>query len=191
MKKLPLFLCVLVFCASAFTCERRTEEDDYQNFVRAIETADEVGYKPYWLGRNFTHEGITFFGPSMPDFGGEIVGGVGFTYDAPLDRGGGDIEIILISDSAWADSGFSGSPRAAGTTVKTVTVVGVQATLLFIPAGTRPINQTALIMEIAGTHIVARAHSGGAVTPGGPDSNPLIYEDAFLSVVEQLRPYPD
>jgi hypothetical protein len=46
-------------------------------------------------------------------------------------------------------------------------------------------------LTIGNTQVVAIAHSGGDTSPGGPDSNPLIYEEAFLSVMENLRPYPD
>jgi hypothetical protein len=169
----------------------RTEEDDYQNFVNAIQQADEVGYTPYWLGRNITYEGVTFLGPSMPDFGGEIEGGIGFTYDAPLESGGGSIDIVLVGDASWDKSPFSQPVRDSGVTAKKVIVAGAAGTLMFIPGGTRPINATRLYLDIGDTHLVATAHAGSDPSPGITDSNPLIYEAAFLSVMQNLRPYPD
>ena len=48
-----------------------------------------------------------------------------------------------------------------------------------------------LTLALGNTDIVAVVHSIGGSTPGGPDANPLIDEQTFLSVMQQLRPYPD
>ena len=45
-------------------------------------------------------------------------------------------------------------------------------------------RHASLTLALGNTHIVGS-------TPGGPDANPLIDEQTFLSVMQQLRPYPD
>ena len=67
------------------------------------------------------------------------------------------------------------------------------AELLFLPRGTRPINQLWLILEMKDAVVVAQAHSGGPTHPGGPDYNPFINNpDLLVQVIEEnLRPYPE
>ncbi len=45
-------------------------------------------------------------------------------------------------------------------------------------------------MDFDGTTVLLSANAGGPATPGGPDVNPLVDEEAFLAVANQLRPYP-
>jgi hypothetical protein len=170
---------------------QRTEEDDFQNFVERIENSGEIGYTPYWFGRNFTIADTTFYGPSIPDFGSEFEDGIAFSYDAPLEDGGGSLDVRLYSEAGWERSGAGRPPREVGVVTRPVRLNGRPATLMLIPGGTRPINVIRLVTQIGDTHIVVLAHSGGETSPGGPDSNPLIDEDTFLKLMGRLRPYPE
>src|SRR5438477_8233438 len=40
----------------------------YKNFLTAVAKAPQDGYTPYWLGRECEAGGLTFTGPSVPDF---------------------------------------------------------------------------------------------------------------------------
>ncbi len=77
-----------------------------------------------------------------------------------------------------------------GAMLKSTVVQGVPGQLHVIPAGTRPINALRLRVHLGQTWVLAEAGASGAATPGGPDANPLIDEQTFLSVMQQLRPYP-
>jgi hypothetical protein len=47
-----------------------------------------------------------------------------------------------------------------------------------------------LPLAVGDTTVHVIAESDGAATPGGPDGNPLIDEQTFLNVLQNLRPYP-
>lgn len=182
--------------------------DYYKNFLAVATQAPSQGYTMYWLGRSFTAGGLTFKGPAVPDFGAGQEGGVEFSYNAP---GGAGLDIAVLSDAAFAHP----APTPARATTKTVTILGRPAELQSAAAGTRPVNVLILPFSLGNTHVVASVHSGGAVTPSGPDVNlhvwsateqrfvtataiprgpdvnPLVNdEQMFLSVMQQLRPYP-
>jgi hypothetical protein len=59
--------------------------------------------------------------------------------------------------------------------------------------GTRPINGNLLIVAVGDEVVVVETNSLGGgrnATPGGVDLNPLINEQTFLAVMQNLRPYP-
>jgi hypothetical protein len=126
-------------------------------------------------------------GPDVADFGTEVAGGgVQMSYNANL---GGGLIVTLYSDTAWQKGGGT-KPLPKNTTSRSVTVKGVAAELFLVPAGTRPVNDVRLNFRLGNTMVEAVAQAGGPATPGGPDSNPLIDEQTFLSVMQQLRQYP-
>lgn len=184
-------VCSAVFLLAAllsacFGGASRSPDQDYKNFLTAASRASSDGYTMYWLGRSFSAGGLTFEGPGVPDFGGEEAGGgVAMSYSAQ--GGAAGLNIGVLSAAAW---GRRAEAPVPGSKAKTVMVLGRPAELQSAPAGTRPVNALTLIMSLGDTHVVAVAHAIGPVTPGGPDANPLIDEATFLSVLEQLRPYP-
>jgi hypothetical protein len=185
------FILLFITLGACSTLDRRTEEDDFQNFLRVVERADEERYTPYWLGKNPTLAGIVFYGPSMPDFETEINGRIDFSYDASMRDGGGSLNVSLISGAIWDETGFSRPIRDPVVKTIDVEVLGASGKINVISAGARPINATRLTVQIGETHVVVTAQAGGQTAPGQADSNPLIYEDAFMSVIEELRPYTD
>jgi len=48
-----------------------------------------MGLPVYWLGTEFTVEGLVFRGPHGAEFGGEVEQGMGMSYLANLKGGGG------------------------------------------------------------------------------------------------------
>ena len=110
-------------------------------------------------------------------------------YDAHVGGGGVGLAITLYSDSAWQLRAAS-ARLPANAVQRSVSIHGVAGDLYLVPAGTRPINDVRLYVHLGDTWIVALAGSGGSPTPGGPDVNPLIDEQTFLNVLQNLRPYP-
>jgi hypothetical protein len=159
----------------------------YKNFQTAVAKAPQDGYAAYWLGRKFRAGGLTFTGPDVADFGTEVTGGgVQMSYNA---NAGGGLVITLYSDAAWQQGGGT-RPLPKNTMTKNVTIKGIAGELFLVPAGTRPVNDVRLNLRLGNTMVEAIAQAGGSATSGGPDANPLIDEQTFLSVMQQLRPYP-
>jgi hypothetical protein len=59
-----------------------------------------------------------------------------------------------------------------------------------LAGGDGTVNDRILIVHVGETTVLAQAKTGRSATPEGPDVNPLVDEATFLSVLEQLRPYP-
>jgi hypothetical protein len=174
--------------------DTRSPDQDYKNFLTAVGRAPGEGYTPYWLGRSFSAGGLTFAGPSVSDL--DIAGQpgtIGATYDAVARPDGGRVTLSLASYSgaAWASVSRhvlpEDKPGAKDTTKK---LLGQQARLRTVASATRPVNARVVAIPLGGTTVVAMAIAGGSATPGGPDANPLIDEQTFLSVLQHLRPYP-
>lgn len=168
--------------------------EGYKNFQTAVARAPQAGYTVYWLGREFQAGGLTFKGPEVSGTEAEGLegGGVATSYGADLPQGGGvNLGITLYSANAWGRvSARIEKTGVAGWKTNQVVILGRVAELQWASAGTRPVNSLTLILSLGDTHIVAGAGAGGPVTPGGPDANPLVDEQTFLSVMRQLRPYP-
>jgi hypothetical protein len=164
------------------------DEHFFNNFKTAAASAGKDGYTPYWLGREFTAGGFVYSGPYLGDLPGERFdrGGMSVTYSPDSQRGGGSLDLLLYSRAAWEED----RSRQDGAATKYVTVAGQSAKLFVLSAGTRPVNQLRLLLTFGDTTVLAIAYSGGAVTPGRPDVSPLIDEQTFLNVMQNLRPYP-
>ena len=120
------------------------------------------------------------------------------SYAARVEGGTVPLDVRLYTDQAWdyveneiCESGHCITQPRDPTTRQNVRVLGRDAELLLIAAGTRPVNSARLIIDMGDTMVVAIARSGGPAMPGGPDLNPLIAPDELLRVMEQLRPYPE
>jgi hypothetical protein len=111
-------------------------------------------------------------------------------YDSTVGAG---IQLSLYSPAGWAprrDRTLNPDPRAATITKKSISVLGRDATLISAAVGERPINGLVVVVELGDTTIVVATAAGGNPTPGGPELNPLIDENTFLDVLQNLRPYP-
>lgn len=165
------------------------ENHFYNNYRTSVASSGQDAYIPYWLGQEFNAGGLSFRGPFADDFGSTVPGGgVRFHYKATLPPGTGavDLAITLFSERAWdlAKSRYDVPGE------EHVLIAGHSASLSSSSAGDRPVNVLGVTLHVDGTTVVAEAHSGGAATPGGPDVNPLVDEQTFLSVLQNLRPYP-
>jgi hypothetical protein len=189
----------LIAIVAAIACigisgDGQSEGDLDEYFLRDVATVEAMGLPVYWLGREFTVDGLVFRGPYVAEFGAEVEGGgVDATYLASLDGGNVDFALTTYSGDAWdlVEDRVT-DPRLPGVTRTSVSVASREAELMSIPLGTRPVNQLRLIVEIGEVVVVATAFAGGATYPGGPDYNPFINNpDLLVHVMEDLRPYPE
>jgi len=195
LRAFSLVLALLWVALVLGACEPQVDpEAGYKSFLTAVAKAPDDGYSVYWLGREFQAGGLTFKGPSADDsrisaFSGG--GGVEFGYGSHIDGlGGVSLDIYLYSPNAWAGVKDSQLPAHEARRGQDLTIAGARAQMFALADGTRPVNQRRLYVMLKGTMVVVIAASGGPATPGGPDVNPLIDEQTFLSVVRNLRPYP-
>jgi hypothetical protein len=185
----PVFGLVIAAAVFAAACTLGTDrEAGWHNFQTAVAHAPQDGYTVYWLGREFQAGGLTFTGPDVADFGTEVSGG-GLEMSYNTSRGG--LNLTLYSPAAWQTR--TESVRTPANAIrKQVVVLGTTASLFVIPGGAgtdRPVNELQLNVNLGGTWVRALAGSGGPITPGGPDTNPLVDEQTFLNVLQNLRPY--
>src|SRR4030042_6878605 len=77
------------------------EEEAYGYFLRDSATAQAQGVPVYWLGREFTIDGLVFRGPYGAEFGAEGQGGgIGVSY--LLEGGNSALDLATYSRDAWA-----------------------------------------------------------------------------------------
>jgi hypothetical protein len=183
----------LVLAAAACDTPRRAPDQDYRNFQTAVASASKDGYAPYWLGRGFTVGGLSFTGPSTADFGGEVEGGgANFSYDADVLDGGGSVslDVTLYSPAAWDRvKAVQGAVPAPNAVVTDVAVPGGAGRLLQTRDSAGSIEQLRLVAQLGDTTVLAIALRGNRATPG-PDLNPLTDKRTFISVMQNLRLYP-
>jgi hypothetical protein len=164
-------------------------------FRRDTATAEAGGVHVYWLGREFTADGLVFRGPYGAEFGAEVEGGIQLTYLAPLEGGGNvSLDLIVRTREAWAVAQDRiREPGLPGVTRRAVTVGGRQGELILVPLGSRPLNTLWLVLDLGDAVVLAQAGAGGPVYPAGPDYSPFINNpDLLVQVIEEnLRPDPE
>lgn len=166
--------------------------DEY--FLRDVATVEAMGLPVYWLGTEFTVDGLVFRGPYGFEYGPEVEGvGIEMTYQASLDGGNVVFDLNVFSRDVWELTKERVlNPGLPGVTRNSVTVAGREAQLISVPLGTRPVNTLWLLLDLGDVVVLATALAGGAVYPGGPDSNPFINNpDLLIQVMEDLRLYPE
>jgi len=188
-----LIVVVAAFMWISRSCDGESESDLDKYFLRDAATVEALGLPVYWLGREFTVDGLVFRGPEVAKFGAEVEGGgIHMDYLASVDGGNTGMELTIYSRDAWGlveDSMMN--PGLPGVTRRAVTVGGREGELLFLPLDTRPLNVLRLVLDFGDVVVVAVARAGGAVYPGGPDYSPFINNpDLLPQVMEDLRPYP-
>jgi hypothetical protein len=192
-------LCALIAIVASVACiscgsDGQSEGDLDEYFLRDVATVEAMGLPVYWLGTEFTVDGLVFRGPYGAEFGAEVEGGgIRAGYLAPLDGGNVAFHVTTYSRDAWELTKERVlNPGLPGVTRETVTVAGRQAELISIPLATRPLNVLRLVLDFGDVVVTGTAHAGGAVYPGGPDYSPFINNpDLLVEVMEDLRPYPE
>jgi hypothetical protein len=156
----------------------------YHNFQTAAAEAPKQHYTAYWLGRSFAQGGVTFTGPSVPDFGQVGDGVMTLSYSTNEHCCG--LSLSVFSRAAWKDAlakGYGGvAPRA---TRLSMTIAGAPATVT-----TGPVHNEGVRVDIdyPDTHVMARV--GPSFGENNVDVNTLNDKDAFIAVLQHLRPYP-
>ena len=199
MPKAVVSLCALIAIVAAVACIGRGGDDQSEGdldeyFLRDVATVEAMGLPVYWLGTEFTVDGLVFRGPYGAEFGAEVEGGgIRAAYLAPLDGGNVAFRVTTYTRDAWELTKERVlNPGLPGVTRETVTVAGREAQLISVPLGTRPVNTLWLVLDLGDVVVLATAGAGGAVYPGGPDYNPFINNpDLLIQVMEDLRPYPE
>jgi hypothetical protein len=169
-----------------------SEGDLDEYFLRDVATVEAMGLPVYWLGREFTVDGLVFRGPHVAEFGAEVEGG-GIRMSYVLVGGNTPAYLTIYSRDAWElVKDRMMNPRLPGVTRRTVSVQDRDGELILQSAGARPLNAIWLILDLSVVVGVADTNSGGAIYPGGPDYNPFINNpDLLIQVMEDLRPYPE
>jgi hypothetical protein len=176
----------LVACDRAGT-RQNAEAILSDNFKTVVATAPRDGYTPYWLGQEFEAGGQQFRGPFTSVIGHEVPGGgVSTDYDA---LSGMSLTITSYSPAAWAQSSVRTSALQQGATSAPVTSGAHDAELLRIPFHGRLLGLT-VVFHLGETVVVAATSADGSHLDATPNPNPLVDEPTLLSVLTQLRPYP-
>lgn len=160
------------------------------NWKTALANAASEHYTLYWLGLDFSVQGVRLTGPIVSDFSSDDQPSlieVGYLPEGLIDRTSRTASLSLteLSRARWEQSGSDLVSGAA----RPVLVAGAAAQLynnLGIPK--RPDGGLRVIIDFGATVVVADVKVlNGA---GGKDLNVLTDETAFLSVLQNLRPYP-
>jgi hypothetical protein len=187
---LLVFSAALMFsaCGSGLTQKQSPGDQLYDNFRTAAAGAARDGYAMYWFGRGFEAAGMKFNGPYSSIFEDLRPGGAGATYDS---SNGSSVHVNSYNAGAWAQApeGRSvqpGVPASPNVIAKPVNVAGRDAVLRTnMERGV--VAEQRMDWQIGDTHVAAS--TSDLRTPEG-NVNPLIDEQTFLAVMENLRPYP-
>jgi len=196
--KLAAAVAASIVVVAGFACISRSlndspEEQAYGYFLRDVATVEAMGLPVYWLGREFTVDGLGFRGPYGGGFGGEVEGG-GIYMTYLLEGANSSLDLTVYSREAWElVKDRMMNPRLPGIERRTVSVAGRDGELLFQYAGAGPrLNALWLVLDLGDVVAVAEAHSViGSAVQGSPELNPLIKNpDLLVQVMQDLRPYP-
>jgi hypothetical protein len=175
---------VLAVVGAACAVSLPGPDHEFHNYQTAVAQAPKQGWTAYWLGRSFQAGGMTFKGPAVADFGDEIPqGGIAASYNAGT---AGELEISVFSAPAWSAalrSGFGG--RLVGSEQQTTGIAGATATVTSGPTHNEGVR---IDIDFGDTHVLARV--GPTFALNGEDVNPINNVDAFIAVLQHLRPYP-
>jgi hypothetical protein len=168
---------------------------EHPEFLTPVAQVREAGVVLYWLGEEFEAGSLLFqiagSGQVISRTGGTP--GLSLNYNAETERGG---TVGVDVESYPAASGEPSAARDAamevrGATSKRVEVGPWPGELFMLPAGTRPVNQIWVFIDLGPTIVVAQVSSVSTGVPG-TDSNPLLEEDLLLfTLAANLRPYPE
>ena len=77
-----------------------SEEGLDEYFLRDVATVEAMGLPVYWLGTEFTVDGLVFRGPHVAEFGAEVQGG-GVRMSYLLEGGNTPVYLTVYSRDAW------------------------------------------------------------------------------------------
>ncbi len=163
-------------------------------FLTPVAQAQETGLELYWLGAEFTADDAVFQisgNTQLIERDGAPPGLVWY-YGMRKPAGGAEAIVQVHADGGGGDEAAREAlKRVRGATSKSVQVGPWEGLLYSLPAGTRPVNQYWLFVDVGATVAIVRVPSGDTGIPG-QDSNPLLDPELLIDVVvENLRPYPD
>lgn len=167
---------------------------DPERYKTPVAKAQDAGLTVYWLGLEFDADGVPFdmIESKYPEgVAGIAVSGVEMHYFQESPRRG-NLDVLTFSETDWDRvEQLVRYPVNIDSAImrKTVKVVGRDAELLSIPLGARPINSHHLILDYG--RFVVLAQTNSALDAGGRDVNPLMNEQVFLEVMQNLRRYPN
>jgi len=92
-RKSAAFTSAVILVVAGVSCMVRGGDDQANGdldkyFLRDVAKVQAMGVPVYWLGREFTVDGLVFRGPYGAEFGAEVEGGIQLTYLAPSQGGG-------------------------------------------------------------------------------------------------------
>jgi hypothetical protein len=195
------YFAVAVLAASfAFSCVSITgggEELDPERYKTPVAQAVEAGLRPYWLGPAFELGGLSFNSveAEFPEgAAGQRIDGVEIRYAAIVDyarKGSLDLSTFRKSDWAMAEGALR-SPQGIAGDSNDARIQGREAEIITLSTATRPLNRIYVIMDLGDQVLLVQTASRSTGGRGGiPDVNPLLDQATLLSVLENLRPYPE
>ncbi|MEX2245690.1 MAG: hypothetical protein WEC75_03295 [Dehalococcoidia bacterium] len=166
---------------------------DANRYKTAVAHAQESGLENvYWLGPELEVQTVVF--DSIAGFypegvAGDPVGGVQLAY-FNRENFRGRLEITTLSPSDWArvEDKVRNPPQPPIRSEKVV-IGGREGDLIATIALGRDPNGLKLVIDFGDSFVIAQTNV--AIAAGGRDVNPLMDEDTFLAVMEELRPYPE
>jgi hypothetical protein len=168
-------------------------EPDPNAYLTPVSEAVDAGLQPYWLGPSITagSETYSYIEGEYPEgISGFQLNGIELVYGSGSGMVVLDVRTIPTGEWPAAEAEVRERKRRE-VERQEISVAGLTAELVTHASGSRPISAYILIIETPEAAVVVSVPSGGSPTPGGPDRNPLIDYETFLSVVENLRPYPE
>jgi hypothetical protein len=169
--------------------EPASERIQQSQFLIPFTQAREAGLTPYWLGEEFSAGDKVFLVNNQTGFLNNTQGGPSMLIFYTARRG--DLTLQTLAETASQDdelrSGFAGE---AAVTQERVVVGRWQADLYTLSAGSTPVSERVLFIDMGGTTVVATTHGRYGSSPDD-NPNPLIDLQALIDTLEQLRPYPE
>jgi hypothetical protein len=189
LSSLILLASVSVACGDSL---RERGEHDPERYKTAVARAERAGLQAYWLGPQLDVGGEPFNaieGIFPEGIAGVGVQGVQLAY-LNLDEFRGRLDITTLSPADWAAARDAvRSPEQPPVTTIDTVVAGRQAELISIRLDGPDLTGLKLVIDYGDSFVIAE--TSALIVEGGDNVNPLLDEATFLSVVENLRPYPE
>ena len=166
---------------------------DPEAYRTPVAQAQAAGLPVYWLGPEFKAGGLSFDfieGTFPQGIAGVRLNGLQLSYLAREgDSVRASLDVLSFSKDEWpaAEDGVIHPPGFPSSVVKNTTLRGARAMLVSIPLDTPAFASLRLIVDLEDVVVVAQTTSA---IVGGRDINPLVDEQTFLPVLENLRPHP-
>jgi hypothetical protein len=197
VKRSPLFVSLLLLggCGSLDASRPETEDD----YPEAVATAQANGVEAYWLGPSFEAAPLQFDTiESVYPQGAAGVSARGLqlkylairedTADQYTVRAALDLKTFLPDEWREVESAVRQPKSGLRLTWEPVSVGGSAASIAGVSLD--GIENGWLLIVPRGQSVVY-ATVASSISDGGTEANPLMDREVFLSVMENLRPYPE